>query len=102
MNQKQMKGTGQSTKDENLAYYRDKIQKLKKENRKLHNLLSETEEKFKSKLDQSRRDSENIQRVFNQILPALQNLILQNQFQNSSYDIEEAEKLIRFIENSSY
>lgn len=47
-----------------MAYTKDKIRKLKDENRKLHTLLTETEERFKSKLDQTRKESENIMKVF--------------------------------------
>jgi len=54
-----------------MAYTKEKIRKLKDENRKLHTLLTETEERFKSKLDQTRKESENIMKVFNQILPLL-------------------------------
>jgi hypothetical protein len=34
-----------------MGYAREKIKKLKEENKKLHTLLIETEERFKSKLD---------------------------------------------------
>ena len=49
----------------------EKIRKLKDENKKLHSLLKETEEMFKTKLDQTRKESENITKAFNKILPLL-------------------------------
>ncbi len=61
--------------DDSHAYAKDKIRKLKDENRKLHSLLLETEERFKSKLDQTKKESENIMKVFNQILPVMKQAI---------------------------
>ena len=49
----------------------EKIRKLKDENKTLHSLLKETEERFKTKLDQTRKESENITKAFNKILPLL-------------------------------
>ena len=49
----------------------DKIRKLKDENKKLHSLLQDTEERFRSKLDQTKKESENITKAFNKILPLL-------------------------------
>jgi hypothetical protein len=48
-----------------LVYAKDKIKKLKDENKKLQVLLVETEERFKSKLDQNRKESDGILKVFN-------------------------------------
>ena len=48
-----------------MVYTRDKIKKIKDENKKLHSLLTETEEKFKSKMDQTRKESQNMMKVFN-------------------------------------
>jgi hypothetical protein len=47
-----------------LTFAKDKIRKLKDENKKLHLLLVETEDRFKSKLDQTRRESEGIMKMF--------------------------------------
>lgn len=57
----------------------EKIRKLKDENKKLQQLLQETEERFKSKLDQTRRESESIMKVFNQILPILKHALVTSQ-----------------------
>jgi len=37
--------------------HRDRIRRLKTENAKLHNLLIEAEEKFKTRFDQTRKES---------------------------------------------
>ncbi len=54
-----------------MPHAKEKIKKLKDENKKLHQLLVETEERFKSKLDQTRKESEGIMKIFGQLLPVL-------------------------------
>ncbi|CDW89776.1 UNKNOWN [Stylonychia lemnae] len=51
----------QQQDDSNLIYTKEKIKKLKDEKIKLHLLLTDTEEKFKRKLDKVRRKSEDLQ-----------------------------------------
>eukprot|EP00347_Sterkiella_histriomuscorum_P006388 403352953 len=105
----------QQQDDGNLAYAKEKIRKLKDENKKLHTLLNETEERFKSKLDQTRKESENIMKVFNQILPILKQAMIQQQNnggqisqlqtinvqQQQQFDFAEAQNIIKFLEMSS-
>jgi hypothetical protein len=45
------------------------MRRLKTENLKLLQLLNETEEKFKGKIDQSRKESTNVMRLIGQIMP---------------------------------
>jgi hypothetical protein len=49
--------------------HRDRIRRLKTENTKLLNLLTETEEKFKTRIDQTRKESQTIMNLIAQILP---------------------------------
>ena len=49
--------------------HRDRIRRLKTENTKLLSLLTETEEKFKSRIDQTRKESHTIINLIAQILP---------------------------------
>lgn len=69
--------------------HRERIRRLKTENAKLHSLLTETEEKFKSRIDQSRKDSQNIMNLIAQILPYVKKTLRQNQHD------QEAKELIR-------
>ena len=68
------------------------MRRLKTENLKLLQLLNETEEKFKSKIDQTRKDSTHVTRLIGQILPYIKRAFRQNQ-----HDVE-AKELIRQIE----
>mmetsp|Transcript_24530 Transcript_24530/g.24125 ORF Transcript_24530/g.24125 Transcript_24530/m.24125 type:complete len:103 (-) Transcript_24530:445-753(-) len=73
---------------------REKMRRLKEENRNLRGLLRETEDRFKSKLDQSRKESENLTKIFKQILPVLKQALGQQQ----STDMNE---LVRILEMSA-
>ncbi|TNV85012.1 hypothetical protein FGO68_gene11157 [Halteria grandinella] len=75
--------------------HRDRIRKLKADNQKLYLLLTETEDKFKSKIDQSRKESLNIMKIIAQILPYVRNALKQNQHD------QEAKELIRQIEQNT-
>jgi hypothetical protein len=59
--------------------HRDRLRRLKSENLKLLQLLNETEEKFKTRIDQSRKESNNIMRLIGQILPYVKRALRQNQ-----------------------
>ena len=68
------------------------MRRLKTENLKLLQLLNETEEKFKGKIDQSRKESTNVMRLIGQIMPYVKRALQSNQHDN------EAKELIRQIE----
>jgi len=51
------------------------MRKLREENKNLKSLLKETEDRFKSKLDQSRKESENLSKIFKQMVPILRQAI---------------------------
>ncbi|CDW89900.1 UNKNOWN [Stylonychia lemnae] len=95
----------QQQDDSNLIYTKEKIKKLKDENKKLHQLLTDTEERFKSKLDQTRRESEGIMKIFNQILPILRQVMSSQQqqqtFNSQQIDLQEAQNILKFLESNS-
>jgi hypothetical protein len=69
---------------------------LKTENTKLLTLLTETEEKFKTRIDQSRKESQTIMNLIAQILPYVKKTLRQNQHD------QEAKELIRQIEMNAF
>jgi vacuolar-type H+-ATPase subunit I/STV1 len=69
------------------------MRRLKTENLKLLQLLNETEEKFRAKIDQTRKESTTVMRLISLILPYVRRVARVN-----PHD-QEAKDIIRQIEN---
>ena len=76
--------------------HRDRIRKLKSENLKLYQLLNETEDSFKNKIEQTRKESQNIMKIIGQILPYVRKALKQN------HNDQDAKDLIRQIELNAF